>query len=342
MVRKILLLSLLFILLMSCSSNKISRPGDKPEWVDNPKIKYPEGMYLAAVGYGSTRRSAEADAMGSVARIFKTDVKANTHFSERWSELESSKEEDEVSLFAENTKDIFISAEQNLINIEIGETYTDNLGKVYALAYIHRSRTADIYDEKITQTDEMTEFYMDKYEQAGDAIRKYAFLGVASIFAYQNQILLDQLAIISPMDYEIVGVENNFPKINSLMRDLASQISFSIKVENDEKGIIFNTIKEIINEMNFSITDSEAMLNVISDYQYQDVDLGRKEDFVKYEFDLSVEDYNGRIVISLNEKSRSGGINKDEAISKSKAAIVRSLQKKLQVRIEKYFDTLAQ
>ncbi len=144
------------------------------------------------------------------------------------------------------------------------------------------------------------------------------------------------------MDYEIVGVENKFPKINSLMRDLASQISFSIKVENDEKGIIFNTIKEIINEMNFSITDSEAMLNVISDYQYQDVDLGRKEDFVKYEFDLSVEDYNGRIVISLNEKSRSGGINKDEAISKSKAAIVRSLQKKLQVRIEKYFDTLAQ
>jgi hypothetical protein len=340
--RKFFILIIVLILMMACSANKEAGSGGKPEWIDNPKVKYPQGMYLAAVGYGSTRRSAEADAMGSVARIFKTDVRANTHFSERWSELESSKAEDEVSLFAENTKDIFISAEQDLINIEIGETYTDDLGKVYALAYIHRSRTADIYDEKIVQTKEMTDFYMTKYEETSDLVRRYAYLGLASIFAYQNQILLDQLAIISPMDYEIVGVENRYPKINSLMREIASQISFSIQVENDEKGILANTIKEIINEMNFSIVDNQAMLKVVSSYHYQDVDLGRKEDFVKYEYDLSIRDNNNKIVVSLNEKSRSGGINKEEAIAKSKSAIVNSLKKKLGVRIEKYFDSLAQ
>ena len=194
--KKIIYLLLIVLFLIGCSSNSLVKPGGKPEWIDNPKMKYPEGMYLAAVGYGSTRRSAEADAMGSVARIFKTDVKANSKYSERWSDLESTKQENESSLFAENTKDIFISAEQDLINIEIGESYTDNLGKVYALAFIHRSRTADIYDEKIIQTNEMIDFYMAKYDSASDNVRKYAYLGVASIFAFQNQTLLDQLAII--------------------------------------------------------------------------------------------------------------------------------------------------
>lgn len=327
---------------MGCSSNTLVKSNDKPEWIDNPKAKYPDGMYLAAVGYGSTRRAAEADAMGSVARIFKTDVRANTKFTERYSELSATKQEDEVSLFSENTKDIFISAEQDLINIEIGETYTDNLGKVYALAYIHRSRTADIYDEKITQTDQMVELYMAKYSQASDNIRRYAYLGVASIFAYQNQVLLDQFAIISPLEYEMVGIENKYPRINSLLRELASKISFSIEIANDENDIIFNTVKEIINEMNFNISASNPMLIVKGSYQYQNVELERNEEFVKYEFDLSISDYTGQTVVSLNEKSRSGGINKDQAVAKSKSAIVASLKKKLQVRIEKYFDSLAQ
>ncbi len=339
--KKIIYLLLIVLFLAACSSNSARRNGGKPEWIDNPKVKYPEGMYLSAVGYGSTRRSAEADAMGSVARIFKTDVKANSKYSERWSDLESSSQEDEVSLFAENTKDIFISAEQNLINIEIGESYTDNLGKVYALAYIHRSRTADIYDEKISQTNEMIDFYMDKYNSAYDNTHKYAYLGVASIFAFQNQTLLDQLAIISPMEYEMVGIENRYPKINSLMREIASQISFSINVENDENDIIANIINEIINEMNFNIVDNNAMLMVNSKISYQDVELDRKEDFVKYEFQLSITDRNEQTVLSINEKGRTGGINRAEAVSKSKSSIVSSLKKKLRVRIEKYFDSIA-
>jgi len=339
--RKFIYLFLIIITFLGCSTNSVKKTAEKPEWIDNPKAKYPEGMYLAAVGYGSTRRSAEADAMGSVARIFKTDIKANTKFTERYSELESAKQDNQVSLFAENTKDIFISAEQDLINIEIGETYTDNLGKVYALAYIHRSRTADIYDEKISQTDEMVQFYLNKYETSKVITQQYAYLGVASIFAFQNQTLLDQLAIISPMEYQMIGIENKYPEIISLMRDIASKISFSVDVKNDKNDIISNTIKEIINEMNFNIVASDAMLKIQAEVLYQDVQLDRKEEFVKSEFNLSITDKDNKIVLSLNEKDRTGGINKEEAISKSRSAIVKSLKKKLQIRIEKYFDSLA-
>lgn len=339
--RKIIYLLLIVLLFIGCSSNSIVKADGKPEWIDNPKVKYPEGMYLAAVGYGSTRRSAEADAMGSVARIFKTDVKSNTKFSERWSELESTQQEDEVSLFAENTKDIYINAEQDLINIEIGECFTDNLGKVYALAYIHRSRTADIYDEKIVQTNEMVDFYVAKFQATSNNLQKYSYLGVASIFAFQNQNLLDQLAIISPLEYEMVGVVNRYPIINSWMREVASQISFSVTVKNDENASIANTIKEVINEMNFNIVQTDPLLMIDCDFNFQKVDLNRKEDFVKYEFDLSVKNRENQTVLSINEKGRTGGINNAEAISKAKSSLVTALKKKLQLRIEKYFDSLA-
>lgn len=340
--KKIVYLILIIIFVVGCSSNIVKDKNAKPDWIDNPKAKYPEGMYLAAVGYGSSRRAAEADAMGSVARIFKTDVKANSQYSERWSELESTKQEDEVTLFSENTKDIFISAEQDLINIEIGETYTDDLGRVFALAYIHRSRTADIYDEKITQTDEMVTYYLNKYEETRDKYRKYSYLGVASIFAYQNQNLLNQLAIISPNEYDMVGVRDRLPEITTKMRDIASQISFSIKIDSDQDDIITNTIKEIINEMNFNIIKENAALQIAGSFSYQDVDLGRSAEFVRYEFNLSINDNSNNTVLSINEKGRSGGISRSEAIAKSKSTIVNELKKKLQMRIEKYFDSLAQ
>lgn len=340
--KKIIYLILVIIIAVGCSSNIANERNAKPEWIDNPKTKYPEGMYLAAVGYGSSRRAAEADAMGSVARIFKTDVKANSQYSERWSELESTKQEDEVTLFAENTKDIFISAEQDLINIEIGETYTDDLGRVFALAYIHRSRTADIYDEKITQTEEMINYYLNKHDETKDKYKRYSYLGVASIFAYQNQNLLNQLAIISPNEYDMVGAKDRLPEITTKMRDIASQISFSVNIASDQDNIITNTVKEIINEMNFNIIKENAALQVKGSFSYQDVDLGRNEEFVRFEFILNINDNNNNSVLSINEKGRSGGISKSEAIAKSKSSIVSELKKKLQVRIEKYFDSLAQ
>lgn len=329
------------MLMLGCSGNVVKNKDINPEWIDNPKAKYPEGMYLAAVGYGSSRRAAEADAIGSVARIFKTNVKATNQYSERWSELESTHQEDEVSLFSENTKNIFISTEQGLINIEIGETYTDELGRVFALAYIHRSRTADIYQEKITQTDEAVTHYLEKTIESENQCKRYSNLGVASIFAYQNHVLLNQLAIIAPMEYEMIGIKDRLSEITSEMRDIASQISFSINIENDEDKVISNAIKEIISEMNFNIVNDNAILNVEGSLAYQDVDLNRTGEFVRHEFILNVFDDNNKSLLSINEKGRIGGINKNEALAKSRSAIVNELKKKLQVRIEKFFDSLA-
>ena len=93
--------------------------------------------------------------------------------------------------------------------------------------------------------------------------------------------------------------------------------------------------------MNFNIVETNALLQIKGDVSYQDVELARKEEFVKSEFNLSIIDRNGQTVLSLNEKGRSGGINKAEAISKSKSTIVNSLKKKMQIRLEKYFDSLA-
>ena len=43
------------------------RGGNRPEWVDNPKLAYPENLYLVAVGEGDTRQAAENSAAKSSA-----------------------------------------------------------------------------------------------------------------------------------------------------------------------------------------------------------------------------------------------------------------------------------
>ena len=338
--KKLILLVLLGLTLLGCSSNKVD-PNKTPEWIDNPKSKYPESLYLAAVGYGSSRRAAEADAMGSVARIFETDVQSNSKYTERWKELSNNNTGEEISLFSENVKEVEMSADQNLINIEIGETFTNNVGRVYVLAYINRSRTSDIYDEKITQTDSKIKYYMNKAKSSSTVYQEYSFLSIASVYAFKNQQLLNQFSIISPMESQMVGIPDRFAKVQSDLREKASQISFSISIDNDENNVISNSVKEIISDLNFNIVDSGAMLQIDGAINFSAVNLKRKEEFLRYEFLIDISDNAGNLVVSLNEKGRTGGINKVEVKSKSRRLIVKAVKKNLEKKIISYFDSLA-
>ena len=52
-------------------------PGGEPKWVSNPKTDYPDDLYLAAVGAGDTRRSAENAATASLSRIFESHIESD-------------------------------------------------------------------------------------------------------------------------------------------------------------------------------------------------------------------------------------------------------------------------
>nr|MDA3813272.1 hypothetical protein [Candidatus Cloacimonadota bacterium] len=85
--KKIILLSLILILILSCAAHAVKRKGSKPEWLKNPKAVYSEQMYLTAIGEGDSRSDAESMAAGNLSRIFESNIKAEETVNQRYMEL---------------------------------------------------------------------------------------------------------------------------------------------------------------------------------------------------------------------------------------------------------------
>ncbi len=336
--KRIILGLFISLLLISCSSNK-NKIDEEPAWINNPKALYPDGLYLSAVGYGSSRRAAESDAMGSIARIFKTEIKAEDKFTERLKEI-SINDESQVSMFAENEKSISMHAEEDLINIEIGETYVNKLGRVYCLAYINRSNTADIYAEKIQQIENKINYYLSKSDATDSYYLKYSYLTSAVALAHQNKVLLEQLSIISIDDYELIRIRDKTAEVEAILGQVASEISFSISFADDENGFFENTVSQVINDLNFNVVQEGSMIEIIGNVDYQQVKLDRSEKFYKYDFILKLQDNQGNVVASLNKKGRAGSISYSEAKNKAKRLVQKDIESNLERKILNYFDSL--
>ena len=147
--KKVLLVSILLTLLLSCAVQaKSKRKNIKPEWLTNPKSLYPEQMYLTAIGEGDSRTDAEQNAAGNIAKIFESVVKTDETIRQRYQELIT---ENDINYndMTDIQKNVNIKSKQTLYNLQFGESFTDNIGKVHVLAYLNRTLTADIYEEKI-------------------------------------------------------------------------------------------------------------------------------------------------------------------------------------------------
>ena len=148
------------IILCSCSINAREKDKKKPEWLENPEKVYSPQMYLTAIGEGDTRKDAKSMAAANLAKIFKMEVKASENTLQRYEELtkdNKTKNED----FTQIEKNVNIQSNQVLMNVKYADTYTDNLGRVYALAYINRLKTAQIYEQKINNNAAKIDYFLE-------------------------------------------------------------------------------------------------------------------------------------------------------------------------------------
>ena len=76
-----IILILMLVQFWQCSyaqkSIKVQKGKEKPEWVNNPYAFYSERQYFVGVGNGDTRDAAEKNAIGQIAKIFKTDIQVD-------------------------------------------------------------------------------------------------------------------------------------------------------------------------------------------------------------------------------------------------------------------------
>ncbi len=338
MKRILIILIVIVLMIPLCAGAKKPKGDARPVWVDNPKTEYPDAMFLSAVGSGGSRAEAENNAAGNLAKIFRSDITAQTTFSERYHELmsaTSAKAETETKM----QKDIKVTASQNLFNIEIGKTWTDNLGQVYAVAYLHRLKTADIYEQRIVENNRQIMNYLNQSKTSDNPWQVYALLNAATVINQNNEELLSQLEIISLDTRRSISTGYSPDALKLNLAQAARAISFNLEVKGDVEGKISAVISETLTTNGFELSPlSSATLK--AEITFEDVQLNQPQKFVRYTLALSVYDDKGNVLISLSDNNREGHLNKDEA----KARAIRTLSAKIKTELPKrlfgYFDGL--
>ena len=336
--KKSIIFVLVAILVLSCAAHAKKKKNNPPAWLENPKSEYPENMYLSAIGEADSRSMAENMAAANLSKIFESKVKTDETYSQRYMELTKDGQtsyEDQSDM----TKNVNIQAGQTLINLDFGDSYTNDMGRVFVIAYLDRMKTGQIYEAKINENASKIDYYQKLADESGDPLFKYAALGAAAAISTNNEILLDQLGIIFPSAKEMLELNYNHADIMKQSSAIAKQISFQVKIKNDEDKKITILVEELMNDLGF-VLSQEYILYATGMVLFEETDLQRDEKFVRYELQLQVSDLYDNTILTLDTKGREGHISYTEAKARAVRSVEKEIKKELKKKLISYFDSM--
>ncbi len=327
-----IIFSILLLNLVGCKSLMGS---GSPDWVANPKSAYPENQYLVAVGEGDTRRAAENSAAANLARIFEAHIESDERILDQSRETDHSFERT-----TDFTADINILSSQTLYNIQHAEAWQDDKGRVHAVAYLERRKTAAIYRDKINGQTTLVNFLLAQSEQTEDLLKKYATLRAAVRHATEAKYLLQQLKIIHPPSVPDSTPSYSEIKIQKTLAETAREIRVDIKVEGDDARRMTSVLEELITRYGFVIGTPDV-LKIVGSISVDDT--GQRTAglvFVRYSLALQIRGSDGTVLISVNEKGREGHVSLAEARIRSFRTLENIIRPNGAQRLDAYFDTL--
>ncbi len=317
---------LIILIMFALSLTAYSKKKSKPKWLENPKSVYNPQLYLTAIGEGDTRSDAENSAIASISKIFESKISVDETTKEEYKELLKN-DKAESSTSTEINKTVNLNSSQTLFNIQFGESYTDNLGRTYVIAYLDRMKTADIYLDKIEKNSGKINQYLKLETMRKDPIKKYAYLKSALIVAKWNEVLLSQLDIISPSMKDFSEKKYDIVKIKNEFNNVSKSIKFNINVRTKNADKINDYLNTLINKCGFSITNDNSDFVISGKAEIEKMDLQRKQKFVHWNIFLKVMN-KGDTIFSFEKSGREGHISYEQATNRALREINKKLKKK--------------
>ena len=334
--KRSILLIVLSIIVISCAAHAKKKKSKAPKWLENPKAVYAEQMYLSAIGEGDSRREAENMAAGNLSRIFESKVKTDETVLQRYMELTKGDDftyEEQTDV----TKNVNIQSGQTLFSIQFAESYTNEMGRVFAIAYLNRLKTSEIYEEKINKNTKSINYFEKECDNSNDIMFKYAAMSAASAVGMSNEVLLEQLGIIFPTSKEMLEINYNYNDLMKKAAEVARQISFKIDIKNDTENKISILVEELLTDLGFVLSE-ENLLNVNGEVLFEETDLQRENKFIRYELKLKIIDPENITIVTLSEKGREGHVSLPEAQARAVRTIEKKIKKTLKKKLIAYFD----
>ncbi|MFW6253195.1 MAG: LPP20 family lipoprotein, partial [bacterium] len=287
---------------------------DFPEWFLDPSTVYPQQRYMAAVGSGRDRRDAEQQALAALSQAFEVEIEVDETTRERYRELmtdSGTMTTSEIDL----TQVRDVRSAQTLLNVQFGEAFMDQNNRVHIVAYLDRMETGRLYVDLINRNEAQIDGYVSEASGSGDPLRRYAFLSAAEAVAANNDVLKDQLRIISPPMSATASAGSSRSEIVSRRTDAAQSLPVAIEVTGDTEDRILPILSRAVAAERFPISDSDAVLSVEGAFEIEGIELNPDFESVAWAFSATFGRADGTTLLTYDDQGRSSGITVERAVA---------------------------
>lgn len=319
--------SVVFLLAACATSSSPARGGKAPLWVSDKDSVYPPDEYLAEVGEGDSLKGAKSNAAGAIAQIFRTRVQVDSEIRTRYSEITG--EGGAVLGMVTQTdfdQNIGQSADQSLSNMKYGESWTDEMGRVYTIAYLNRAETGNLYRSRIMDNDQRVSELLERARSQNEPLRRFAFLDAAHVYAEANQTLLEQLEIINqPMARSVIP-SYSLGELRAAKADQGAALRIRVEVSGDPEGRVNAVLSDWVSEKGFSVS-ATGDLFLAAVVSISPIQLNNDYENLSWELNITLMDTLGTPVVSLPRQNRSSGISVSAAEARAYNDIAEVIQK---------------
>jgi len=319
----------------SCAGSPSASRTNMPQWVSDKDEVYPVERYLSELGEGDSLNAARANAAGAIAQIFRQKVKVDSEIRTRYTEIMGSKDE-LLDIFSQTNFDQKIGqeADETLTNLQYGESWIDEVGRVYTIAYLDRIETGNLYRKRIDRNNRRIADSLDMAEGQQEPLRGYAFLDSSLVYAEANRVLFEQLEIISMPIAQLTKLPYSSNEIRTARANQAMKLKIRVEVAGDPDGRITDALENWITGRGF-VSSSSGSMFLAAAVEIEQLELKNKYENLHWTLVIELTDTDGHPVAALSAENRSSGISSTAAESRA----YRDMIKLVQTDFDKKFST---
>ncbi|HOF84523.1 MAG TPA: LPP20 family lipoprotein [Treponemataceae bacterium] len=340
----IIALVLALAALTGCASSPATGTGKidkndppKPAWVDNPREVYSDARYVAAVGYGPDRESAEKSALGALVAVFGQNVSGETVVTSQYTEAVR---EGRVLVTEDSAVQQAVTSsweQDTIVGAEIKDTWFDGNRTTYAVAVMDKSRAMVLYAELIEANESSIQSLTAIPAAERNTLDAYARFDLAATIAEANAGFVNVLSVVSPG--AAAARRSGLTMVEDMRlecRKIAEKIPITVQVENDREDRIRSAFSSVISGAGFKIAESGSRYTLQAVLRLSETELPKNPNkFARYQVESRLTDaQNATSVLPWTISGREGHATLPEAEHRA----VRAAEKKIQTEFGAVFS----
>lgn len=316
---------LLVVFVTSCSSLKVNYK--TPNWVTETEHEYTKNN-LCAVGIATSQDQANSIAISNIGKIIKQKIESEITVvnSEKLNSTGNAELSSSMNQIVRTSALI-----DNLVGVEIAETWIDRDGNYYSLAILNKAKTYLYYSQKISENEKTIKENINLISSDKDKFFIYGKLQNAIKLALDNESYLDIIYAVNKASYTVTAkTMTKSNTIENIASDFARKISITISgLENEER--IKNYFYKYFTSKGFSVNAPQQDYIFEIDMKIENSSSGELY-YARYNFSANLKDLQtDSIIYSYSASERVA--HKSNADANQKVAI------RLEKKLNKEFDS---